>query len=138
MPTATVELVCDDIQNISIENALVVLLNFTLQFLPPETRLIFLTNIYNGLRSGVVLILSEKLRYDDEAVNQLLIDLHHEFKHSNGYSDLEIGQKRAVIENVLIPDSLGTHKVQLTTAGVCSCASVVSSLKFSSLIALKA
>ena len=45
----------DDICNIKIENASVVVLNFTLQFLTPEKRLSLLTNIYH------LLLLSKKL-----------------------------------------------------------------------------
>ncbi len=137
MPAASIELICGDIQNIQIENASVVLLNFTLQFLPQTTRLALLKNIYKGLRSGGVLILSEKLMCDDDKVNQLFIDWHHEFKRANGYSDLEISQKRAAIENVLIPDTLNTHKKRLSDAGFSQTHQWFQALNFSSLIALK-
>jgi len=138
MPAASVELICDDIQRIPIKNASVVLLNFTLQFLPKTTRLVLLKNIYKGLNSGGVLILSEKLLYDDAEVNQLFIQWHHEFKRANGYSDLEISQKRAAIENVLIPDTLNTHQTRLTEAGFSHVHQWFQAFNFSSLIAVKA
>ena len=138
MPAASVELICDDIQRIPIDNASVVLLNFTLQFLPKTTRLDLLKNIYKGLNSGGVLILSEKLLYDDAEVNQLFIQWHHEFKRANGYSDLEISQKRAAIENVLIPDTLNTHQTRLTEAGFSHVHQWFQAFNFSSLIAVKA
>ena len=37
-------------------------------------------------------MLSEKFRFEDEKVNELLIDLHHQFKRANGYSELEVSQ----------------------------------------------
>lgn len=137
MPATSVELICDDIQNIQIENASVVLLNFTLQFLPKDIRLSLLKTIYNGLLDGGVLILSEKLIFNDDAVNQQFIDWHHQFKRANGYSDLEISQKRAAIENVLIPDSFETHQKRLAEAGFIQTLQWFQAFNFSSLIALK-
>lgn len=107
----------DDICNIDIENASVVVLNFTLQFLTPEKRLTLLTNIYNGLLPGGVLILSEKFIFEDKVSHQLLIDLHLDFKRNNGYSELEISQKRSSLENVLVADTVEQHYQRLQKAG---------------------
>ena len=35
---------------------------------------------------------SLKIPFEDEKVNELLIDLHHQFKRANGYSELEVSQ----------------------------------------------
>jgi len=107
----------DDICNINIENASVVVLNFTLQFLTPDKRLELLTNIYNGLLPGGILVLSEKFVFEDELSHQLLIDLHLDFKRNNGYSELEISQKRSSLENVLIADTVDEHYQRLQAAG---------------------
>ena len=112
-----VTVLCDDICHIKIENASVVVLNFTLQFLTPEKRLSLLTNIYNGLLPGGVLVLSEKFVFDDPISHQLLIDLHLDFKRSHGYSELEISQKRSSLENVLIADTVEQHYARLQQAG---------------------
>ncbi|MCK5818434.1 MAG: carboxy-S-adenosyl-L-methionine synthase CmoA [Psychromonas sp.] len=112
-----VTLVCDDICNIKIENASVVVLNFTLQFLTPEKRLSLLTHIYNGLLPGGVLVLSEKFVFDDPINHQLLIDLHLDFKRNQGYSELEISQKRSSLENILIADTVDEHYGRLRLAG---------------------
>lgn len=112
-----VSILCDDICNIKIENASVVVLNFTLQFLTPEKRLVLLTNIYNGLVPGGVLVLSEKFVFEDPISHQLLIDLHLDFKRSHGYSELEISQKRSSLENVLIADTVEQHYARLQKAG---------------------
>lgn len=107
----------DDICNIHIENASVVVLNFTLQFLTPQKRLELLTNIYKGLLPGGVLVLSEKFVFEDELSHQLLIDLHLDFKRNNGYSELEISQKRSSLDNVLIADTVEQHYQRLQQAG---------------------
>lgn len=112
-----VTLVCDDICNIEIKNASMVVLNFTLQFLTPEKRLTLLTNIYKGLLPGGVLVLSEKFVFDDQVSHQFLIDLHLDFKRSHGYSELEISQKRSSLENVLIADTVDEHYERLQQAG---------------------
>jgi tRNA (cmo5U34)-methyltransferase len=137
MPASSIELICDDIQSIKIENASVVLLNFTLQFLPKEIRLQLLKTIYAGLVGGGVLILSEKLVFSDLSVNQQFIDWHHEFKRANGYSDLEISQKRAALENVMIPDTFELHQQRLAEAGFSQTLQWFQAFNFSSLIALK-
>ncbi len=112
-----VDLACEDILKVDIHNASVVVMNFTLQFIAVDQRDALLKRIYDGLKPGGVLILSEKLAFTDEQVNQFHIASHHDFKRSNGYSDLEISQKRSALENVLIPESLETHQHRLKSAG---------------------
>ncbi|VAX19573.1 tRNA (cmo5U34)-methyltransferase, partial [hydrothermal vent metagenome] len=100
-----IDLVCDDIRNIKIENASVVVLNYTLQFIEPETRGIIIQKIYDGLNDGGILILSEKVVFEDVELNERQIRRYYDFKRLNGYSDLEISQKRNALENVLIPET---------------------------------
>ena len=66
---------------------------------------------------GGVLVLSEKIRFESDAEQAIQTRLHHEFKRANGYSDLEISQKRAAIEKVLIPETLADHRDRLQRAG---------------------
>lgn len=113
----SVEMVCADIQDIAIEDASVVVLNFTLQFIPLDDRLALITRIYQGLKPGGVLILSEKMAFDDQAKQDFHTEAHHNFKRANGYSDLEISQKRTALERVMIPESLTCHKQRLQEAG---------------------
>ncbi|MDG6334379.1 carboxy-S-adenosyl-L-methionine synthase CmoA [Glaesserella parasuis] len=112
-----VEILCDDIRHVEIKNASMVVLNFTLQFLPREDRLALLRKIYQGLNPNGVLVLSEKFTFEDNTINELLIDLHHTFKRANGYSELEVSQKRTALENVMRTDSIDTHKARLKEAG---------------------
>lgn len=111
------EVVCADIRDVAIDNASVVVMNFTLQFLSPDQRDVLIQKIYNGLRPGGVLLLSEKIAFDDKAKDAFETDMHHEFKKLMGYSDLEVAQKRKSLENVLLPDTLDTHRQRLTDAG---------------------
>ena len=106
------ELVNQDICDTVINNASMVVMNFTLQFIPMAERLALLEKIYAGLNPGGCLVISEKLHFEPESLNTLLSDLHHQFKRAQGYSDLEISQKRDSIENVLIPETLDAPKEQ--------------------------
>jgi tRNA (cmo5U34)-methyltransferase len=112
-----VTLQCEDMTETVIENASVVVINFTLQFIEPEARQALIDRIYQGLRPGGILILSEKIHFDSEPMQQAIEHLHLQFKRANGYSELEIGQKRASLENVLISDTEATHLGRMKQAG---------------------
>jgi tRNA (cmo5U34)-methyltransferase len=132
-----VQLRCTDLQDVEIKNASVVVLNFTLQFIPKEERDAVIHNIYQGLRPGGIMLLSEKLCFEDAHLEALNIDLHHQFKRANGYSDLEIAQKRDAIEKVLLPETLEQHKKRISSAGFESTDVWFQCFNFASLIALK-
>ncbi|MDN4503478.1 carboxy-S-adenosyl-L-methionine synthase CmoA [Alteromonadaceae bacterium BrNp21-10] len=132
-----VEIICDDLQNVAIENAAVVVMNFTLQFIAPEQRQQIIQRIYAGLKPGGILVLSEKLSHGSSAGNELLIDLHHEFKRRNGYSELEISQKRTALENIMQTDSFETHQQRLHQAGFSDVVMWFKCFNFASLVAIK-
>ncbi|GAA3573772.1 carboxy-S-adenosyl-L-methionine synthase CmoA [Marinobacter xestospongiae] len=112
-----VTLKCEDILTTELTNASVTTLNFTLQFVTPDQRLPLLTRIADATRPGGALILSEKIRFDCQEEQDSQTRLHHEFKRANGYSDLEISQKRSALEQVLIPETLEEHRQRLLKAG---------------------
>jgi len=132
-----VEVRCADIREVPIEKASVVVLNFTLQFIEPAARADLLQKIHAGLRPGGALILSEKLTFADEAERRRMEELHVAFKRANGYSDLEISQKRSALENVLIPETLNDHRARLKQAGFTRVAVWFQCFNFSSLVAFK-
>ncbi len=132
-----VDVQCKDIREIVIENASVVVLNFTLQFIPLEDRFGFLQKIYQGLLPGGILILSEKLKFDDDRQQELQTQMHHAFKKAQGYSDLEISQKRTALENVLIPETFAQHQNRLRQVGFSSAEVWFQYFNFASIIALK-
>jgi tRNA (cmo5U34)-methyltransferase len=89
--------------DLPIENASVVILNLTLQFVRPIYRDQLLTAIARGLRPGGCLILVEKVLSEHSQLNRLFIKNYYDFKRRNGYSEMEIAQKREALENILIP-----------------------------------
>lgn len=132
-----VRMVCADLQDVAIENASVVVLNLTLQFVPQIGRLPLLQRIYKGLMPGGLLILSEKIAFEETGRQQFHSDLHHDYKRANGYSELEISQKRAALEQVMIPETLSCHQQRLQEAGFGFSDVWFQCLNFMSLIAVK-
>ncbi|UZJ45605.1 carboxy-S-adenosyl-L-methionine synthase CmoA [Marinimicrobium sp. C6131] len=132
-----VDLLCNDLQTVEVTRASMVVLNFTLQFIPPAERQAVLNRIAEGLQPGGILILSEKVAFNDPMHNELMIELHHNFKRANGYSDLEIAQKRSALEEVLIPETLETHRDRLRQAGFTSVDVWFQCFNFASMIAIK-
>jgi len=126
-----------DITQIDIANASVVILNFTLQFIPPEQRFNVLKNIYDGLNPGGILILSEKVSLGHSTADESLIELHHEFKRRNGYSELEISQKRTAIENIMKLEPLPFHLNRLKDIGFSEALTWFQCFNFASMLAIK-
>ncbi|NWF35884.1 carboxy-S-adenosyl-L-methionine synthase CmoA [Mariprofundus sp. KV] len=132
-----VEIRCQDILETEIENGSVVVLNFVLQFVDSNERLNLLSRICRGLRPGGVLILSEKITFDDTDESLRQIALHEAFKRAQGYSDMEISRKRSALENVLVPETLNTHHARLQQAGFSLSHTWFQCFNFASMIAVK-
>lgn len=132
-----VELIEADINEVALSNASMIVLNYTLQFVPPALRLQLLRRAAEALRPGGILVLSEKVLLEDQALDQLNVDLHHDFKRAHGYSDMEISGKRDSLENVLLPETLSDHRGRLREAGFRSAEVWFQCFNFASLIALK-
>jgi tRNA (cmo5U34)-methyltransferase len=132
-----IELVCADVRDLRIDRASMVVLNFTLQFVPAEDRFALLKMIHDGMLPGGLLILSEKIVVANETAQHLFTEMHHGFKKSHGYSDLEISQKRTALEDVLVPESLDTHIDRLKAVGFSTVETWFQCFNFVSLLAIK-
>jgi len=112
------ELICADLnKGIIINNASVVVLNLTLQFVRPLYRDVLIRSIRTGLNEKGCLILVEKVLGNDSTFNRLFINFYYDMKKRNGYSDMEIAKKREALENVLIPYRLDENKDLLIRNG---------------------
>lgn len=132
-----ISLVHDSIQSATLSNASLVLLHYTLQFLPPEDRPLLLKRIFDSLHIGGALLLTEKVSHPHPKMDKLLIDLYYDFKRYNGYSELEISQKREALENVLVPLSVEENLMLLNQAGFTCTDVIYKALNFTSILALK-
>jgi tRNA (cmo5U34)-methyltransferase len=132
-----IALVCGLLEDIRIEKASVVLINLTLQFLELEKRDALIKKIYQGLLPGGVLLVTEKIICEDLSLNELEQEFYRRFKRENGYSELEISQKRDALEKVLIPESIGVHKKRFLGSGFSSVDVWLKWFNFASMIAIK-
>jgi tRNA (cmo5U34)-methyltransferase len=135
--TLPVALRCEDLLATDLQRASVTTLNFTLQFIPPEHRTALLARIADATLPGGILILSEKIRFESESEQTAQTELHHEFKRANGYSDLEISQKRSALERVLLPETLAEHQQRLRNAGFSRVMVWYQCFNFVSIVAIK-
>jgi tRNA (cmo5U34)-methyltransferase len=132
------ELRCSDLsQGIKINNASVVVLCLTLQFVRPIYREQLLKSIYDGLNPGGVLILVEKILAEESNFNRDFIKYYYNYKRRNNYSEMEISQKREALENVLIPYKLSEDISLLRDRGFISCEVFFKWYNFAGIIAVK-
>ena len=129
--------VADLNQTVAVSNASVVVLCLTLQFVRPIFREKLLKSIFDGLVSGGVLILVEKILTENSAFNRDFIKYYYNYKRRNNYSELEIMQKREALENVLIPYKLSENIALLRDTGFAQCEVFFKWYNFSGLVAAK-
>lgn len=115
--THRINLKNQDIREVVLENCSVVVLNFTLQFLDLNERDDLLQGVFDGLTDGGALLLCEKLTHNHNTMAALQQDFYHRFKRDNGYSELEISQKREALEKVLVPETMENHMARLQQVG---------------------
>ena len=106
-----------DIRRVAMQPAGVVVANFTLQFIPPTDRDALLKKCHDFLVPGGILLFSEKTVHPDPELSGLQVDFYYRFKKENGYSELEISQKREALENVLVPETVAAHQQRLSRCG---------------------
>ena len=132
------ELQCADLNNgVQITNASVVIINLTLQFVRPLYRQKLVSNIASGMRPDGCLILIEKVLSRYSTLNRLLMKYYYAFKQRNGYSQIEISQKREALENVLIPYRVEENMELLLGHGFSQCDVFFKWHNFCGLIAIK-
>lgn len=132
-----IEFKCADILNENFHDADVIVLNYVLQFISPSLRLSFLEKLYNELKPGGVLILSEKTQSTNPIVSKVFSDCHDAYRLKKHYSHLEIAQKRKALENILISWSLKDNVSALEQAGFKGVEPFLVWHNFASIVALK-
>jgi tRNA (cmo5U34)-methyltransferase len=106
-----------NIQEFEFQDASVVLMNYTLQFLSVAERQELLKRIRESIRPGGFLLVSEKVVHEQMAVNDTMVELYFEYKRRQGYSELEISRKRDALETVLVPLTIKKNSQMLEQAG---------------------
>ncbi|MEK6624185.1 MAG: carboxy-S-adenosyl-L-methionine synthase CmoA, partial [Bdellovibrionota bacterium] len=110
---------------------------YTLQFITPKNRLALLKKIVSGLAPKGVLILSEKIINHNSHIQKLTTKLYYDFKKRNGYSELEIAQKREALDNILVPWTAERNLMLLKNAGLKNISMLFKWYNFASFIGYK-
>jgi tRNA (cmo5U34)-methyltransferase len=132
------QLDCVDLnKGVSITNASVVILNLTLQFVRPLLREKVIQSIAAGMNPDGCLILVEKVLSENSTINRIFIKHYYEMKKRNGYSDMEIAQKREALENILIPYHIEENQTLLLSNGFKACDTFFRWYNFSGIVAIK-
>jgi tRNA (cmo5U34)-methyltransferase len=124
-------------QGVRIENASVVVMCLTLQFIRPLYREKLLKEIYEQMNENSCFILIEKVLGEDSLFNRLFIEYYYDFKRRNHYNDMEIAQKREALENVLIPYKLMENRELLLNTGFRYVDTFFKWYNFSGMVAVK-
>lgn len=124
-------------EGVQVEEASVVVMSLTLQFVRPLYRERALREIRRGLHEDGCLILIEKVLGEDSLLNRLFIQHYHEFKQRNGYTEIEIAKKREALENVLLPYRLKENEEMLRQVGFRAVDVFFKWYNFAGLLALK-
>lgn len=132
-----IKFIQDDLDNISYNNAKLILANYTLQFIRPLQREKIVKKIYENLRDDGIFIFSEKVLSSNPILNKQSIDEYYGFKKAQGYSEYEISQKREALENVLIPYTQEENKKMILDAGFKHCETIFKWVNFATFIAIK-
>lgn len=132
-----VELIESDITTINLQEPSVLILNYTLQFIEPSKRRRFIHRCYEALLPGGVLIITEKVSHPDPSTEALLTELYYDFKRRNGYSELEISQKREALENVLVALTIEENIALIEEAGFPQVEMFLKWYNFASFVAVK-
>jgi len=131
------QLICEDIQKLVLPPASVVIMNYTLQFLPVSQRPNLLKRIFDCLLPGGLFFISEKVRACHPLIQETTTHIYEKFKLDQGYSRSEIARKKEALENILIPYTEAEHRQILTETGFHAIETVMKWNNFTSLVAIK-
>jgi tRNA (cmo5U34)-methyltransferase len=110
---------------------------FTLQFIRPLQREGLVKKIYDALDEDGIFIFAEKVISPNKRLDEVMINLYHEYKESAGYTKTQISQKRQALENVLVPYSVKENEQMVFNAGFSTCEILFKYNNFALFIATK-
>jgi tRNA (cmo5U34)-methyltransferase len=136
-PMSNIEIWEQDVCQARLENASVIICNYTLQFVCPSLREKLLLRMYEALRPNGVLLLAEKIAMDSPEIEQEIQKLHQAWKQEQGYSLNEVQKKSRAIANVMPVDEISVHQERLRSIGFSSVTQWSQQYNFMALVAQK-
>ena len=131
------EFIHDDILQIELEPADLIVSYYTVQFIRPAERQRLISKLYDSLQWGGALIMFEKVRGPDARFQDIQSRLYDDYKLDQGYSAEEIISKSRSLKGVLEPFSTQGNIVLLKRAGFVDIMTVMKHLCFEGFLAIK-
>lgn len=110
---------------------------YTMQFIEPKFRQIYLNKIYKSLNWGGAFFLFEKIRGNDARFQDILTNLYHDFKEKNGFTIDDIDKKAKSLRGVLEPFSDAGNIGLLKRSGFLDIQTVFQYLNFKGYLCIK-
>jgi len=132
-----IEFIADDVLQMELEPADMIVAYYTVQFVRPSERQRLIDKIYESLNWGGAFILFEKVRGPDARFQDILARLYDDYKLQQGYTPEEIISKSRSLKGVLEPFSTQGNIDLLKRAGFVDIMSVMKYLCFEGFLAIK-
>jgi tRNA (cmo5U34)-methyltransferase len=132
----SVTIVEADLMTFELLPADLVVAHYALHFVRPDARGGLVERIAHALNRGGALLLFEKVRSSDPRLEDLTLELYHDWKRSQGYNDAEITAKARSLEGVLEPFTSDENRALLMTAGFTRVTTVYRWLNWEGILAL--
>lgn len=132
-----VNFVVDDVLQLEMQAADLIVAYYTIQFIRPAQRQLLIDKIYQSLNWGGAFIFFEKVRANDARFQDITTSLYNEYKISQGYTPQEIFSKTRSLKGVLEPFSTQGNMDLLKRAGFVDVLSIFKYLSFEGFLAIK-
>lgn len=132
-----IELINTNAVEFSYSNASIVVLNYTLTFIPVKHRVQLLKRVYQGLHPGGLLFISDKIRSQHPVFQDIITFSYEAFKEKQGYTRTEIERKKEALENVLTCLDYQQEIDLLTQAGFTDFETILKWNNFVTIVAVK-
>ena len=104
-------------KSMEFEEPTAIICNLILQFIEVEKRAELIQRYYDALPKNGVLIIVEKVKQSDPALQEVYRESYHQLKRANGYSKKEIINKDIALESVLLSETSSYYETVLNNVG---------------------
>ncbi|MBJ2126364.1 methyltransferase domain-containing protein [Flavobacterium sp. IB48] len=132
-----IDIVCDNILNMNLDKADMIISYYTIQFIKPRERQLIFDKIYESLNWGGAFILFEKVRGTDARFQDIFTALYNDYKLEQGFSKEDIFDKTRSLKGVLEPFSTQGNLDLLQRAGFKDVVSIMKYVCFEGFLAIK-
>lgn len=129
--------ICDDIINVELESAALILSYYTMQFIHTNVRQNVFDKIYKSLNWGGAFIVFEKVRAPDARFQDYSNQIYSDFKLNQGFEESEIVHKTRSLKGILEPFSEQGNIDMLKRAGFKDISCIFKWVSFAGFLAIK-